>query len=156
LPVSHIQRDDARVPSPPAETAVESLELPSLSGISVLIVDDEPDGRVLISRILEAHDAKTTCAANAQEAMDWLERHPFDVLLSDIGMPGVDGYALIRQVRALDSARVKPLTAIAVTAYARPEDRQRSLLAGYQMHLSKPVEARELIAAIASLLHLKR
>jgi CheY-like chemotaxis protein len=71
-------------------------------------------------------------------------------------MPDVDGYELIRRVRALDSTRASPLPAIAVTAYARPDDRQRSLLAGYQMHLAKPVEAREIVAAIASLMHLSR
>ena len=85
-----------------------------------------------------------------------LQRERFDILLSDVGMPHVDGYELIRRARMLDRARTNPLPAIAVTAYARSEDRQRSLLAGYQMHLAKPVEARELIAAIASLLHLSR
>jgi CheY-like chemotaxis protein len=85
-----------------------------------------------------------------------LSREKFDVLLSDIGMPDMDGYELMRRVRQLDAARAGPIPAIAVTAYARPEDRQRSLLAGYQMHLSKPIEARELVAGIASLLRLSR
>ena len=76
------------------------------------------------------------------------------MLLSDIGMPDTDGYELIRQVRQLDKLRSRPLPAIALTAYARPEDRQRSLLAGFHMHLSKPVEAPELIASIAGLLRL--
>jgi CheY-like chemotaxis protein len=71
-------------------------------------------------------------------------------------MPDMDGYELMRQVRNLDTSRASPIPAIAVTAYARAEDRQRSLLAGYQMHLSKPIEARELIAAISSLLRLSR
>jgi CheY-like chemotaxis protein len=84
-----------------------------------------------------------------------LTHQTFDLLLSDIGMPEMDGYALIRRVRAL-SAPMKSIPAIAVTAYARAEDRQRSLLAGYQMHISKPVETPELIAAIASLLKVWR
>jgi CheY-like chemotaxis protein len=85
-----------------------------------------------------------------------MKKQRFDVMLSDIGMPDMDGYELMRRVRLLDEARGGPIAAIAVTAYARPEDRQRSLLAGYQMHLSKPIEARELVAGIASLLRLTR
>jgi len=77
------------------------------------------------------------------------------VLLSDIGMPDMDGYQLIRRVRAREKeSGGERIAAVAVTAYARPEDRQRSLLAGYQMHLAKPIEAGELVAGIASLLHL--
>ena len=71
-------------------------------------------------------------------------------------MSGLDGYELMRRARVLDAGRPGPIPAIAVTAYARAEDRQRSLLAGYQMHLAKPIEARELVAGIASLLHLRR
>jgi CheY-like chemotaxis protein len=80
----------------------------------------------------------------------------FDILLSDIGMPKLDGLDLIRRVRLLDACRSGPIPAIAITAYARPEDRQRSLLAGFHMHLSKPIEAAELIASIAGLLQLSR
>jgi CheY-like chemotaxis protein len=135
---------------------LEQIELPRLDGVSVLIVDDEPDGRALVARILEGRGAIPTCAKDAAEALDYLQRQPFDILLSDIGMPDVDGYELIRRVRMLDNARSRSLPAIAVTAYARTEDRQRSLLAGFQMHLSKPIEARELIAGMASLLQLSR
>ena len=88
--------------------------------------------------------------------MEALARERFDILLSDIGMPDMDGYELIRRARALDASRTGPLPAIAITAYARPEDRQRSLLAGFHMHLSKPIEARELIASISGLLQLSR
>jgi PAS domain S-box-containing protein len=157
LPISHIQSDDserrrnARLPDP-----LDSFELPELGGVSVLIVDDEPDGRGLIARILEGRGARTTCASSAAEALDALASEHFDILLSDVGMPDLDGYELIRRVRALDASRAGPIPAIAITAYARPEDRQRSLLAGFHMHLSKPVEARELIASIAGLLQLSR
>ena len=78
------------------------------------------------------------------------------MLLSDIGMPVMDGFELIRRARVLDTVRTSPLPAIAITAYARAEDRQRSLLAGFHMHLSKPIESRELIASVAGLLHLSR
>ena len=87
---------------------------------------------------------------------EYLQRERFDILLSDIGMPDMDGYELMRRVRRSTTPDRARMPAIAVTAYARPEDRQRSLLAGYQMHLSKPIEATELVAAIASLLRLSR
>ena len=158
LPVSHIHNDEgSRVKHPmQAADSLEAIELPRLDDISVLLVDDEPDGRALIARILEGRGARPTAVQSAEEALECLKRERFDILLSDVGMPHVDGYELIRRARLLDRARPNPLPAIAVTAYARSEDRQRSLLAGYQMHLAKPVEARELIAAIASLLHLSR
>lgn len=112
---------------------------------------------MLIARILEGRGAQTTCAASAAEALECLEREQFDVLLSDIGMPDMDGYELIRRLRARTPSTAQDrLAAVAVTAYARAEDRQRSLLAGYQMHLAKPIEARELIAGIANLLRLSR
>ncbi len=158
LPVSHVRGDDAVrsrhvVASP---DPLEAFELPRLDGAAVLIVDDEADGRTLIARILEGRGVRATCAASASEALELLSRQHFDILLSDIGMPDIDGYELMRRVRVLDAARQAPIPAIAVTAYARPEDRQRSLLAGYHMHLAKPIEARELVAGIASLLRLTR
>ncbi len=153
LPISHV-RADAREPVPRRMDSLDTFELPRLDDVRVLIVDDEADGRALIARILEDRGAKPVGVASADEALKALARESFDVLLSDIGMPNLDGLELIRQVRKLDSSRSGPLPAIAITAYARPEDRQRSLLAGFHMHLSKPVEARELIASIAGLLHL--
>jgi len=122
--------------------------------VNVLIIDDEPDGRALIARVLEGRGARVVCASNAKQGLEALARERFDILLSDIGMPDMDGFAVIREVRRLDETRTGPLPAIAITAYARPEDRQRSLLAGFHLHLSKPVETRELIASIAGLLHL--
>jgi CheY-like chemotaxis protein len=158
LPVAHVRSEEvARVQKAVvAVDPLEAIELPRLDDIEVLVVDDEPDGRGLIARILEGRGARTTGAASAAEALELMSSQRFDVLLSDIGMPEMDGYELMRRVRLLDMARNGPIAAIAVTAYARPEDRQRSLLAGYQMHLSKPIEARELVAGIASLLRLTR
>jgi len=157
LPISHVQEETERLKGLVlASDPLDAIELPRLDGVAVLVVDDEPDGRALIARILEGRGACTTCASCAAEAIDLLGTEDIDILLSDIGMPDVDGYELIRRVRTLDVTRSSPLPAIAVTAYARAEDRQRSLLAGYQMHLAKPVEAREVVAAIASLMSLSR
>jgi PAS domain S-box-containing protein len=156
LPVSHVRSEDtARPPRVPVTSdPLEAIELPRLDGVRVLIVDDEPDGRGLIARILEGRGAQTIDASSALGALTLLQSERVDILLSDIGMPDMDGYELMRRVRLLDGTRANPIPAIAVTAYARPEDRQRSLLAGYHMHLSKPIEARELVAGIASLLRL--
>lgn len=156
LPISHVrtQERDPIARGTVSSGTIESIELPRLNNVRVLVVDDEPDGRALIARILEEHGARPVCVLNVEAAVDLLSRERFDVLLSDIGMPDVDGFELIRRVRLMDKARSGPLPAIAITAYARPEDRQRSLLAGFHMHLSKPIEARELLASMAGLLHL--
>jgi PAS domain S-box-containing protein len=130
-------------------------DLPRLDGVRVLIVDDEEDSRTLLARILQGRGANVVCVNGAPAALNTIKNQRFDVMLSDIGMPEVDGYELMRQIRGLG----KPLSqipAIAVTAYARSEDRQRSLLAGFQMHISKPLETPELIAAIASQLQMWR
>ncbi|HVO47041.1 MAG TPA: ATP-binding protein [Steroidobacteraceae bacterium] len=158
LPISPPNETDPPTPrAPPApETVMDSIELPRLDDVAVLVVDDTPDGRGLIARILEGRGARATCASSASEALAYLDAGRFDVLLSDIGMPDMDGYQLMRKVRAAEPPGSSPIPAIAVTAYARSEDRQRSLLAGYQMHLSKPIEARELVAGISTLLHLSR
>jgi len=149
----HSLQTSVRAESPERET--EAIDLPRLDNLRILVVDDEPDGRALLARILHERGAIPVCTGSAQVALESLQNHTFDLLLSDIGMPEMDGYALIRRVRGLSSP-MKGIPAIAVTAYARAEDRQRSLLAGYQMHISKPVETPELIAAIASLLKVWR
>jgi CheY-like chemotaxis protein len=158
LPISHVRAEPESIGNP-AGSAADSLgpaELPRLDGARVLVVDDENDGRALTMRILEDRGAQVVCASNAREALEALTREHFDLLLSDIGMPDMDGFALIRKVREFDKSRGGPIPAIAITAYARAEDRQRSLLAGFHMHLSKPIEARELIASSAALIHLSQ
>jgi CheY-like chemotaxis protein len=159
LPISHVRVDEedpcnpGTVGSDPSET----MDLPSLNNVRVLVVDDESDGRGLVARILEDRGAITVCVASAREALEALAREHFDLLLSDIGMSDVDGFELIRRVRNLDKSRIGgPIPAIALTAYARAKDRQRSLLAGFHIHLAKPIEARELIASIAGLIHLSQ
>jgi len=122
----------------------------SLEGVHVLVVDDEPDARSLIERLLEDCEATVTTAASASEAFAHVKRETPDVLLSDIGMPKEDGYSLIRRIRAL-SGEASKVPAIALTAYARAEDRAKALQAGYQLHLAKPVEPVKLIAMVASL-----
>ena len=125
--------------------------LPDLSGISVLIVDDEPDAVRLLEEILEATGAHVTVATSAASALKKIETLPPHVLLADLGMPLMDGFELIRRVRASDDPRVRDLPAAALTAYARSADRARTLQAGFEMHLAKPVDPLELASAIQAL-----
>ena len=124
---------------------------PALEGARVLVVDDEKDSRALAKRILEECDAIVETASSAEEGLAAIAQHVPDVLISDIGMPGTDGYQFIRSVRALGTGNGGALPAIALTAFARSEDRRRAMLAGFDMHISKPVEAAELIAVVARL-----
>jgi CheY-like chemotaxis protein len=121
----------------------------SLKGLTILVVDDEPDSRELIRRVLEDCEARVITAASADEAIQELAQHAPDVLVSDIGMPGEDGYSLMRRIRAMES-EIGAIPAIALTAYARIEDRVKAIHSGYQLHLSKPVERIELVAMIQS------
>jgi PAS domain S-box-containing protein len=124
----------------------------NLWGVKVLVVDDEPDARSLIERLLRECQATVMTAASVREAMEQVVREKPDVLLSDIGMPKEDGYALIRRIRALSGEKGQ-IPAIAVTAYARAEDRATAIQAGYQLHLAKPVEAVKLVEMVASLVN---
>jgi signal transduction histidine kinase/ActR/RegA family two-component response regulator len=135
----------------PAGPSPQVTECPTtlLEGLRILVVDDEPDGRALVKRSLSGSQAEVADAGSVAEALKLLEQFKPHLLVSDIGMPEQDGYELIRQVRATNSARELP--AIALTAFARSEDRRRILMAGFQIHMAKPVETYELIAAIASL-----
>jgi CheY-like chemotaxis protein len=132
----------------------EPIELPRLDGARILVVDDEPDTRELMQRVIEGRGAHVDAASSAADALRRLRAGaPYDLMVSDIGMPETDGYELIRRLRDLEQSEgARALPAIAATAYARAEDRQRSLLAGYQLHIAKPVEPGELVAAVSSLL----
>jgi PAS domain S-box-containing protein len=122
----------------------------SLDGTHLLVVEDEPDTREFLKRLLETHGATVNVAASAGDALSLFRNDPPDVVISDIGLPDIDGYELLRQIRH-DAARAgESIPAIALTAYARPEDRRHALLAGYQAHLAKPIEPTELLAVIAS------
>ena len=123
----------------------------ALDGLSVLVVDDDEDTRLVVSAYLEAHHARVQTVASAADAMILLQRERIDVLLADIAMPGEDGYSLIRKLRAQPALRAATIPAAALTAFAREEDRAAALEAGFQMHLTKPVDAGSLVAAVAAL-----
>jgi CheY-like chemotaxis protein len=131
--------------------AAFSDSLPTLGGLDVLVVDDDHDTRDLLQRVLALGGASVRLAGSAAEALHSHDGKPADILISDIGMPSMDGYELIRRVRELDRARSLLTPAIALTAFARTEDRTRALLAGYQIHMAKPVDPAELLAAVATL-----
>jgi signal transduction histidine kinase len=122
-----------------------------LEQVRLLVVDDDEDSRDLIACILGERGAEVQAAASAEEALRLLEASPPDVLVSDIGMPDVDGYSLIRTVRAMETARGGGTPAIALTAYARAVDGERALAAGFQAHVMKPVDPDRLVALIARL-----
>ena len=122
-----------------------------LMGVRLLVVDDDPGARELISGMLEGFGAQVSTADSGQAALSLLFAQRPDVLIADLGMPGMDGYTLIEQVRGLEPDFGGLTPAVAVTAYASPQDRLRALQAGYQNHVAKPVEAEELAIVIASL-----
>lgn len=132
--------------------AVLDPEASPLMGVQILLVDDEPDMRELATTILAEAGAKVKVAASAVEAVNCLDRHSFDVLVSDLGMPDIDGYMLIRQVRNRPSKQGGAIPAIALTAYAGESNQQQALQAGFQLHLSKPVEPEVLVKAIQQLI----
>ena len=150
LTIARLEEEPARFhPTHPAATEEQAL-LPGLVGVRVLVVDDEMDARQLINRVLEERGAKVTAVASGEAALRILETSEPDVLVSDIGMPGMDGYQLIRRIRAGES-KGKHIAAVALTAFARAEDRKKALLAGYQSHLAKPFDIAELVIVVAGL-----
>jgi PAS domain S-box-containing protein len=122
----------------------------SLNGIRVFIVEDEPDTREFLERYLAAAGAEVTAVSTATDALAKLPDCEADILVSDIGLPDIDGYDLMQRVRRLEAKNCGAIPAVALTAYARTEDRMRAFRAGYQAHLAKPVEPAELVATIAS------
>ncbi|PSB02754.1 response regulator [Merismopedia glauca] len=123
-----------------------------LTGIRVVLVDDDPDTRELLAFILKEYGAEAMVVASAGEVLTLLESFKPDILVTDIGMPDMDGYTLLRQVRSLPPERGGQVPAIATTAYARMEDRQQALTAGFQKHIAKPIDPSKLVAAISDLL----
>jgi CheY-like chemotaxis protein len=132
--------------APPAHGPSRPLE-----GIRVMVVEDEPDALDLLERVLREAGAEVVASRSAEDALERFRGKTVDILVSDIGMPGMDGCELIRHVRAFpDDARAR-VPAIAVSAYARTEDGERALAAGYQRYIAKPVDVAALIGAIAAL-----
>jgi CheY-like chemotaxis protein/anti-sigma regulatory factor (Ser/Thr protein kinase) len=127
------------------------LAAPELRGIRVLVVDDDDDSRDLVVSILEKCEAITFAASSAEQALTIVVRDHPDVLVSDIGMPGMDGYELVRAIRALPDERAQRVPAVAVTAYARQEDQRRALAEGFQLHVAKPIEPAAFALAVARL-----
>jgi PAS domain S-box-containing protein len=154
LPLAPIyqKEDSAERVHPAARDTLPSVECPErLDGLKVLIVDDEADTRELLKIGIGRCGAEVTTAGSAAEALEVMATIRPDLLISDIGMAGVDGYELIKKVRALPAEKGSKVPAIALTAYARMEDRLRALRSGYQMHVPKPVELTELVTVMASL-----
>ncbi len=125
--------------------------LPELEGLRILLVDDEADSRELLNTVIGSCGARVKTANSAAEAFEIIQSEPFDVIVSDIGMPEEDGFSLIRKIRELSNEEGGNVPAIALTAYARIEDRIKALRSGFQMHVSKPVEPSELIVVVANL-----
>lgn len=115
----------------------------------MLVVDDEPDSRDFVAFVLKEAGAKVTAVGSASEALQLLSTTPFDILLSDIGMPEMDGYALIREIRKSRDDRGRNLPAIALTAYAGEYEQREAIVSGFQGHLAKPVDPAEIVTVVA-------
>ena len=155
LPITVAQSDrseDRQHPTAARWDAMSDHDAPALTDLRILVVDDDRDARELIRRILGERGARVVVAASAAEAFELVRNSRPNLLLSDIGMPEEDGYDLIRKIRALPPDEGGSTPAVALTAFARSEDRRRVFLAGYQMHVAKPVEPGELIAVCAAML----
>jgi signal transduction histidine kinase/CHASE1-domain containing sensor protein/CheY-like chemotaxis protein len=137
----------ANEPRETSQQPARSLQL--LSGLNVLLVDDDSDTLQLMTTALTKRQANVTAVSSAVEAIQAITRNRPDVLVSDIAMPGEDGYRLIERVRLLESSESRNIPAVAITAYAKEEDRQRALSSGFQIYLAKPVELTELVSVVA-------
>jgi CheY-like chemotaxis protein len=135
----------------PAAVSTDGPVRQSLSGLRLLIVDDEADAREVMRFMLERGGAEVRIAVSAAQALDAIREERPDLLISDIGMPVEDGYVLVRRLRAMEEGLGRRLPAIALTAYASEEDTRRALTAGFDAHLSKPVDPARLIDIAAGL-----
>jgi CheY-like chemotaxis protein/anti-sigma regulatory factor (Ser/Thr protein kinase) len=152
-----------RLPLPSGELRPETLtnaasifkeldaEPVNLKGLRILVIDDESDALDLIAMELTQHGATVKGVTSSQEALTLFEQEQFDLVIGDIGMPGIDGYELIKRIRQLEKGQQRRVPAVALTAYARVQDRMRAILAGFNTHVPKPVEANELITIVGSL-----
>jgi PAS domain S-box-containing protein len=145
------QASETRVPATRSDAPPDAFQVVDLGGLDLLVVDDQPDARELVAQLLVECGATVRQAESAAEAIREFAAQPPDVLLSDIGMPGRDGYELIREIRRLPAGEGAQVPALALTAFTRPHDRARALKAGYQAHLSKPIQPHDLVATVARL-----
>jgi len=150
LTIREVEDPDAYRVHPTHPIVEEQKTLPNLTDVRALVVDDEADARDLIQRVMQEQGATVWVASGGEEALRIMETLSPDVLVSDIGMPGMDGYQLIRRFRA-GEPKGQRLPAIALTAFARAEDRKKALLAGYQSHIAKPIDIAELVIVVAGL-----
>jgi CheY-like chemotaxis protein/anti-sigma regulatory factor (Ser/Thr protein kinase) len=152
LPLVGVVQKDGEAIHPTQSDEVLSFDgLPTLEGLKVLVVDDEADTRELICEVLKECGAEVITSPSVADALIALEQHKPNILISDLGMPDEDGYALISKIRALPAEQGGQIPAAALTAYARAEDRMRVLRSGFQFHLPKPVDSAELVTVVASL-----
>ncbi|AMV38434.1 ATP-binding protein [Planctomyces sp. SH-PL62] len=150
--VSRASRQGSVHPTRPDGHDQDHGDMLDLSGVRLLVVDDEGDARDMMQRVFEDCRASVTTVGSAEEALEAYEAGEYDVIVSDIGMPGVDGFELMKRLRKLEADSGRGRTpAVALTAYARPEDRRRVLLSGYQIHVAKPVEPAEIVTVAANL-----
>ena len=152
----HASADVAIGHHPITPTESHETQIPELIGIQILVVDDDPDSLALSRDILEMTGASVITADSGQDALVKLHRNRANVLIADLGMPTMDGFALIAQVRASEDAGIREIPAAALTAFARSEDRVRVMQSGFEVHLSKPIDPAELLATVASLARRKR
>ena len=152
LPIAPLVSTSLNVKNVSATRPSPAATLPrGLDGLRVLVVDDEPDARELLGVVLETCGIDVVQVSSAAEALAAFETFDADVIVSDIGMPGEDGYSLIRSIRTLPSDAKRKVPVIALTAYARNEDRTRALVEGFNHHMTKPVEPAALVAAVTDL-----
>jgi CheY-like chemotaxis protein len=151
LPIAAMYSEDTPGMRPEGSSAERRAGDTSLGGLSVLVVDDDDGSRDVVAAYLESRNAIVFTAASAAQAIELVQREHVDVMLADIAMPDEDGYGLIRRLRAMESSGIASIPAAALTAFAREEDRNRALQAGFQMHLAKPIDRSSLVDAVASL-----
>jgi hypothetical protein len=152
LPLIMLGKDQDHVSRvhPTASEGFDTLPMPRLDGVRALVVDDEADALELLRRVLDSQGVAVATVRSAEEALRWLETHAPDVVISDIGMPGTDGYQFMRRLRAAEP-KGRRVPALALTAFARPDDRKNAILAGYNAHLAKPFDLAELAIVVAGL-----
>jgi CheY-like chemotaxis protein len=153
LPVRSVQADRTSETRehPTSPVAAGDIDVPRLHGVSALVVDDDRDALALVREILEATGATVITADSGREALQKLQRGRSDILIVDLGMPNMSGFELIDRIRHLENVDLRRIPAAALTAFARSEDRAKALRSGFEMHLSKPIDPGELMAAAAAL-----